>query len=56
VAALTIFTQTPFGVVIAAIWLGEKPNVGQLLGSETIAAGLVLGLSRQFNPPGNRGG
>jgi drug/metabolite transporter (DMT)-like permease len=55
VAALTIFTQAPFGIVIAAIWLGEKPHLGQMLGSATIAAGLVLGLSRQFNPPEKHG-
>jgi drug/metabolite transporter (DMT)-like permease len=49
VAALTIFAQSVFGVIIAAIWLGEKLHWGQLLGSATIVAGLVLGLSRQIN-------
>ncbi len=49
VAALTIFTQSVFGVAIAALWLGEKLHWGQLAGSVTIVAGLVLGLSRQIN-------
>jgi drug/metabolite transporter (DMT)-like permease len=48
VAALTIFAQSVFGVAIAAIWVGEKLHWGQLLGSLTIVAGLVLGLSRQL--------
>jgi drug/metabolite transporter (DMT)-like permease len=47
VAALTIFTQAVFGVIIAAIWLGEKPHWGQIWGSAAIVVGLVLGLSRQ---------
>ncbi len=51
VAALTIFTQSVFGVVIAAVWLGEKLRWGHLLGSLTIVAGLVLGLSRQIKKP-----
>lgn len=48
VAALTIFAQSVFGVGIAAVWLGEKLHWEQLWGSLTIAAGLVLGLSRQI--------
>jgi len=58
VAALTIFAQSVFGVAIAALWLGEKLHWGQLLGSLTIVAGLVLGLSRQIRRPapgGNAG-
>jgi drug/metabolite transporter (DMT)-like permease len=51
VAALTIFAQTVFGVAIAALWVGEKLHWGQLLGSVTIVAGLVLGLSRQIQRP-----
>jgi drug/metabolite transporter (DMT)-like permease len=51
VAALTIFAQSVFGVAIAAVWLGEKLHWGQLLGSVTIVAGLVLGLSRQIQRP-----
>jgi drug/metabolite transporter (DMT)-like permease len=47
VAALTIFAQSIFGVLIAAVWIREKLHWGQLLGSVTIAAGLVIGLSRQ---------
>jgi len=47
VAALTIFAQAIFGVLIAAVWIRETPHLGQLLGSLTIAAGLVIGLSRQ---------
>jgi len=49
VAALTIFTQSVFGVGIAALWVGERLHWGQLLGSVTIVAGLVLGLSRQVH-------
>jgi drug/metabolite transporter (DMT)-like permease len=47
VAALTVFAQSVFGVAIAAVWLREALHWGQLLGSLTIVAGLVLGLSRQ---------
>jgi drug/metabolite transporter (DMT)-like permease len=53
VAALTIFSQAVFGVAIAAVWVGEKPHWGQLLGSLTIVAGLVLGLSRQIEGRGH---
>jgi len=49
VAALTIFAQSVFGVAIAALWVGERLHWGQLLGSVTIVAGLVLGLSRQVH-------
>lgn len=55
VAALTIFVQSVFGVAIAALWLGEKLHWGQLLGSITIVAGLVLGLSRQIQRPAHGG-
>jgi drug/metabolite transporter (DMT)-like permease len=48
VAALTIFAQSVFGVIIAALWLGEEVHAGQLWGSLTIVAGLVIGLSRQI--------
>lgn len=51
VAALTIFAQSVFGVVLAAIWLGERLHWGHLLGSLTIVGGLVLGLSRQIRRP-----
>ena len=47
VAALTVFAQSVFGVLIAAVWLGEKLKWDQLLGSLAIVAGLVVGLSRQ---------
>jgi drug/metabolite transporter (DMT)-like permease len=47
VAALTVFAQSVFGVLIAAVWLGEKLRWDQLLGSMAIVAGLVVGLSRQ---------
>lgn len=50
VAALTVFAQSIFGVALAALWLREKLNWGQLLGSVAIVAGLVLGLSRQIKP------
>ena len=48
VAALTIFAQSVFGVLIAAVWLKEKPHWGQIWGSAAIVAGLILGLSRQI--------
>jgi drug/metabolite transporter (DMT)-like permease len=48
VAALTIFAQAVFGVIIAALWAHEKLHWGQLWGSLAILAGLVLGLSRQI--------
>ena len=51
VAALTIFAQSVFGIVIAALWLHEKLHWGHLFGSLTIVAGLVLGLSRQVHRP-----
>jgi drug/metabolite transporter (DMT)-like permease len=51
VAALTIFAQAVFGVALAALWLHEKLHWGQLAGSVTIVAGLVLGLSRQLKQP-----
>jgi drug/metabolite transporter (DMT)-like permease len=38
-------------VAIAALWLGEQLHWGQLLGSISIVAGLVLGLSRQIKRP-----
>jgi drug/metabolite transporter (DMT)-like permease len=48
VAALTVFAQSVFGVALAAVWLHEELNWGQVLGSLVIIAGLVLGLSRQI--------
>ncbi len=48
VAALTIFAQPVFGVVLARLWLGETLHWGQLWGSVAIVAGLVIGLSRQI--------
>jgi len=50
VAVLTIFAQSVFGVALAASWAGEKLYWEQLLGSITIVAGLVIGLSRQIQP------
>ena len=50
IAALTIFAQALFGVVIAAVWVHETLHWGHLLGSLSIVAGLVLGLSRQMKP------
>jgi drug/metabolite transporter (DMT)-like permease len=49
VAALTIFSQSLFGVGIAAIWLGEKLHWGHLSGGLAIVTGLVIGLSRQVH-------
>jgi drug/metabolite transporter (DMT)-like permease len=53
VAALTVFAQSVFGVILAATWLGEPLVWGQILGSTIIVAGLVLGLSKQIKkaPP-----
>lgn len=48
VAALTIFSQAVFGVIIAAVWVHEKLHWGQFWGSLAILAGLVFGLSRQI--------
>ena len=50
VAALTVFAQAVFGVVLAAVWLHEPLHWGQLFGCLAIVAGLVLGLSRQIKP------
>lgn len=48
VAALTIFAQSVFGLLIARLWVGEKLNWGHLFGSLAIVAGLIVGLSRQL--------
>ena len=48
VAALTIFSQAVFGVIIARVWLKEELHWGQFWGSLAILAGLVFGLSRQI--------
>ena len=50
VAALTVFSQSVFGVALAALWLGERVGWDQLAGCATIIAGLVIGLSRQIRP------
>ena len=47
VAALTIFAQAAFGVMIAVLWLREPLHWGQVWGSVAIVAGLGVGLSRQ---------
>jgi drug/metabolite transporter (DMT)-like permease len=49
VVALTVFSQSIFGVLVAAVWLKEQLHWGQFWGSATIVAGLVLGLSRQVH-------
>jgi drug/metabolite transporter (DMT)-like permease len=53
IAALTVFSQPVFGVLLAALWIGEPLHWGQLWGGLVIAAGLVIGLSRQIHkgPP-----
>lgn len=48
VAALTVFAQSIFGTILAALWVGEKLHWGHLAGSLAIAAGLIIGLSRQI--------
>jgi drug/metabolite transporter (DMT)-like permease len=50
VAAMTIFAQAVFGVLIAAAWLRERLHWGHLWGTLAIAAGLIVGLSRQIRP------
>jgi drug/metabolite transporter (DMT)-like permease len=48
VPALTVFTQPVFGVALATLWVGEPAHWGQLWGGLMIAAGLIVGLSRQI--------
>lgn len=50
VAALTIYAQPVFGVLVAGIWIGEQLHWGQLWGSSAIVMGLLIGLSRQIKP------
>ncbi len=50
-AALTVFTQAVFGVLIAAVWVREPLHWGHLLGSTAIVTGLALGFSRQIRIP-----
>lgn len=44
VAVLTVFLQPAAGVLIAMIWLHERPHWGQLWGVLAIVAGLAAGL------------
>ena len=44
VTAMTIFVQPIAGVLIAALWLGEKLHIGQLWGCICIVCGILLGL------------
>jgi drug/metabolite transporter (DMT)-like permease len=55
VVALTIFSQSLFGVAVAALWLGEKLRWDQVAGGLTIVAGLAVGLSRQVRKEGAAG-
>jgi len=48
VAALTIFTQSVFGILLAALWLGETLHWEQGVGCLMIVVGLIFGLSRQI--------
>jgi drug/metabolite transporter (DMT)-like permease len=50
VVALTLFSQSVFGVAIAVLWVGEPVHWGQVLGGLCIVSGLVYGLSRQIKP------
>ena len=52
VVALTIFVQPVAGVPLALWYLHEPLHWGQLWGSLVIAAGLLLGLSRQVSRQG----
>lgn len=51
VAALTIYAQPVFGVLLARIWIGEQLHWGHLWGSCAIVLGLMIGLSRQIKLP-----
>jgi len=51
VAALTIYAQPVFGLLLARIWLGEQLHWGHLWGSCAIVIGLLIGLSRQIRLP-----
>jgi drug/metabolite transporter (DMT)-like permease len=46
IAVLTVFIQPVAGVVIAMIWLQERPHWGQLWGILAIVAGLVVGFRK----------
>lgn len=52
VAALTVFAQSLFGVVLAATWVHERLHGGQFLGCLAIVLALTWGLSRQITTPG----
>ena len=47
VAALTIYAQPVFGVLMARVWLGEQLHWGHLWGSCAIVLGLLIGLWRE---------
>ncbi len=51
VAALTIYAQPVFGVLLASLWIGEQLHWGHLWGSCAIVIGLTIGLSRQIRLP-----
>ena len=44
-AALTVFVQPVFGIVIAILWLGETVRAAEIAGSLVIMSGVILGLS-----------
>jgi drug/metabolite transporter (DMT)-like permease len=46
VAVLTVFVQPMAGLIIAMIWMHEKPHWGQLWGILAIVAGLAVGLRK----------
>jgi len=48
---LTVFAQSVFGALIAAVWLREELHWGHLFGSLAITTGLAVGLSRQIQTP-----
>ena len=50
-AALTVFSQSVFGIALAGAWLHEQLHWGQFFGCLAIISGLVLGLSRQIRRP-----
>jgi drug/metabolite transporter (DMT)-like permease len=47
---LTVFAQPVAGLLLAALWLGERLHWGQFWGSAVIVAGLIIGLRSERTP------
>lgn len=48
--ALTVFAQPVAGLLLAAVWLGERLHWGQFWGSAVIITGLIIGLRPEPQP------